>query len=514
MARFGLLGVAGYIAPRHLRAIKDTGNDLLVACDPHDSVGVLDGYFPEAEFHANEEDFWDAVERLELDWVVVCTPNYLHARHIKRALLLGANCICEKPLVLAAEDLDTLKEIEEETGKRVFTVLQLRLFESLHPYRLTEKGKAQVDLTYITRRGPWYAASWKGDEDKSGGLIHNIGIHFFDLLIWLFGAPQANRIVMSQPKKMAGQLELERASVRWFLSIDSNDLPKGPHPAFRSICIDGDEIELKNDHFVDLHTEIYKRTLAGEGFGLEDTRAALELEFTPDPPAKVDVLIPTHNRGTMLLECLRSVLSQSEQDFRIVIFDDGSTDGSTDLGVLPDDPRIVVMRTPTNRGIPYARNRLLDAVQAPYACWQDSDDVSHQKRLKTMLGLLEDTGADLALSHLYFFNGAVSRKHWHRYKVDTSQYQIPDEDGEPHDYGLPNNLTFATCFFRQAITEYKFNPIKIIAEDYDLFRRLLDDGKTFATHPEPLYFARRHPQRTTQLVAARRKRAQRRAGKK
>ena len=222
--------------------------------------------------------------------------------------------------------------------------------------------------------------------------------------------------------------------------------------------------------------------------------------MTDTPCARVDVLIPTFNRGGMLPECLRSILNQTEQDFRIVIFDDGSTDGSTDPGVLPPDPRIEVIRGDTNRGIPYARNKLLEAVRAPYACWQDSDDVAHLKRLEIMVALLEKTQADVASSHLYFFNGHVARKHWHRYKVDTGRYAVPDENGHPKDYGLPNNLAFATTFFRREVASYKFDLSKPIAEDYDLFRRLIRDGVKFATCETPLYFARRHPGRITEVM--------------
>lgn len=217
--------------------------------------------------------------------------------------------------------------------------------------------------------------------------------------------------------------------------------------------------------------------------------------------AKVDVLIPTFNRGVMLREAVQSILKQTMQDFRIIIWDDGSTDGSTEKEALPDDPRIIVLnRGGENKGIAYARNQLLKQVEAPFACWQDSDDISTPRRLEIMLKHMEETKADVAMSYLNFFNGALSRKRWYPYKVDTAKYAIPDANGNPPNYGMNNNMTFATCFFRGDLKVFPFDETKIVAEDHAWFRSLLHAGKKFATFPEALYFARRHPGRITVLV--------------
>lgn len=292
MKNFAMIGVGGYIAPRHLTAIKDTGNRLVAALDPNDSVGILDRYFFDAEFFTEFERFDGFAERLRrenderrIDYVSICSPNYLHEAHIRFALRIGADAICEKPLVLDPASLDSLARLERETGRRVNTILQLRV----HPALLALKerldadprsGKRDVVLTYITSRGGWYQASWKGQPELSGGVATNIGIHFFDLLIWLFGMPQADRVEHADPFRSGGFIELERARVRWFLSIDRTDLPAevaaAGHTTFRSITVDGSEIEF-SEGFTDLHTVVYRETLAGRGFGLEDARPSIEL---------------------------------------------------------------------------------------------------------------------------------------------------------------------------------------------------------------------------------------------
>ena len=292
MNNFAITGVAGYVAPRHLKAIRDTGNRLVAATDPHDSVGILDSYFPDVAFFTEFERFDRHLEKLRrqpeaerIQWLTVCSPNHLHDAHIRLALRLGADAICEKPLVLNPWNIDALEELEEETGRHVYTILQLRV----HPALIELKQRLdaepsgrrrQVNLTYITSRGPWYRYSWKGDHHKSGGVATNIGIHFFDLLMWLFGTVQSHEVHLNEPERMAGALTLERADVTWFLSVDRNDLPFEPVPGanttHRSITVDGDEIEFTKG-FTDLHTEVYARTLAGHGFGLADARPSIEL---------------------------------------------------------------------------------------------------------------------------------------------------------------------------------------------------------------------------------------------
>jgi len=302
---FALIGVAGFVAPRHLKAIKDTGNTLSTALDPHDSVGLLDNHFPDAKFFTSFERFErHLVRRLytgdepPVDYVTICSPNYLHDTHIRLALNVNAHALCEKPLVINTWNLQSLSELEAKTGRKVNTVLQLRLHPTLVALQqqlMNEpaRQKRDVVLTYITRRGQWYHSSWKGDEEKSGGLAMNIGIHFFDLLIWLFGHPEHSEVHFARQDKMAGALELERARVRWYLSVDVNDLSlayrgAGKH-ALRSITMDGQEIEF-SEGFTDLHTRVYERTLAGNGFGIEDARPSVELVYdirhadvTPNP---------------------------------------------------------------------------------------------------------------------------------------------------------------------------------------------------------------------------------------
>lgn len=293
MKNFALTGAAGFIAPRHLKAIRDTGNRLVAAVDPHDSVGILDSYFPDCEFFTSYERFErylvrhrNEPEENQIHYVSVCSPNYIHDAHIRSALWVEANAICEKPLVINPWNLDELALMEEETGRRIYTVLQLRLHPSL--VALKAKLEAQrsvgyrpdVVLSYITRRGNWYSYSWKGNAEKSGGVAMNIGIHFFDLLMWLFGPVQETAVYLADSDRMAGMIELEHACVHWYLSINKNDLPEGylqnGKYAFRSITIDGEEVEF-SEGFTDLHTRVYEDILQGGGFGIEDARPSIEL---------------------------------------------------------------------------------------------------------------------------------------------------------------------------------------------------------------------------------------------
>ena len=291
---FALIGAAGYVAPRHLAAIRDTGNNLVAATDPHDSVGVLDQYFLGVEYFSEIERFDRHLEKLRrgpeadrVHFVTVCSPNYLHDAHIRLALRVGADAICEKPLVINPWNLDQLQRIEEETGRRVNTILQLRVHPDLVALKqklASEKKSAKHDvvLTYVTGRGSWYRVSWKGLEERSGGLTSNIGIHFFDLLMWLFGPVQKVELHRNERDTMAGFIELEKANVRWLLSVDFKELPfdavAGRKTTYRSITCDGDEIEFTKG-FTDLHTEVYKRTLAGEGFGITEARPSIDLVY-------------------------------------------------------------------------------------------------------------------------------------------------------------------------------------------------------------------------------------------
>ncbi|WP_216320699.1 Gfo/Idh/MocA family oxidoreductase [Deinococcus aestuarii] len=287
MSRFALTGASGYIAPRHLKAIQDTGSTLAAALDPFDSVGILDSYFPQAEFFTQPEIFerylHDARRRGEgVDYVSICSPNYLHDAHIRLSLRAGADALCEKPIVLHPEDITALKEVEAETGGRVWTILQLRAHAALETLKGQlggeRGGKRDVDLSYITSRGTWYLRSWKGRVEQSGGLATNIGVHFYDMLAWMFGPIEHVEVHQRTDTVCAGYLELERARVRWFLSIDPTYLPgevsaRGQR-TYRSITIDGQEVEF-SEGFTDLHTEVYRRTLAGQGFGLDDTYEAI-----------------------------------------------------------------------------------------------------------------------------------------------------------------------------------------------------------------------------------------------
>ena len=294
MANFALLGVGGFVAPRHLAAIRETGNRLIAACDPYDSVGVMDGYFPDAAFFTEVERFDRFLEKRRreghdkaVQYVSICSPNYLHDAHVRLALRLNAHAICEKPLVINPWNLDQLQALEQEYDTRIRTVLQLRYLPALLALReqLNEKPpstKKDVVLSYITRRGRWYHHSWKGSEPKSGGLAMNIGIHLFDVMIWLFGGVSGLEIHAREANRLSGVMELEHANVRWFLSIDESDLPEeirdqGGH-AYRSLLMDGEAIEFSGG-FQDLHTTVYRETLAGRGHGIDDARASIELAY-------------------------------------------------------------------------------------------------------------------------------------------------------------------------------------------------------------------------------------------
>ena len=295
MKNFALIGAAGYIAPRHMRAIKDTGNTLVAAYDPNDSVGIIDSYFPDADFFTEFERFDRHIDKLKranadkkIDYVSIASPNYLHDSHMRFALRSGADAICEKPLVLNPWNIDGLKEIETGTGHKVHTILQLRL----HPAIIALKEKVasgsttkkyDLDLTYITSRGHWYLQSWKGDTKKSGGIATNIGVHFYDMLHFVFGALQSNNVHHYADTKAAGYLEYEKARVRWFLSVDVNDIPaeqrlKGQR-TYRSILLNSEEIVF-SEGFTDLHSRSYEEILAGRGFGLEENRVAIETVAT------------------------------------------------------------------------------------------------------------------------------------------------------------------------------------------------------------------------------------------
>jgi UDP-N-acetyl-2-amino-2-deoxyglucuronate dehydrogenase len=312
MKNFAITGVAGYVAPRHLRAIHDTGNRLVAAVDPHDSAGVLDRWFPEVAFFTEFERFDRHLELLRrrdpagrVEWVSICAPNHLHDAHARLALRVGASALCEKPLVLNPWNLDALAELERESSNRVFTVLQLRVHPALIALKQrldAEAGGAphQVRLSYVTGRGPWYRYSWKGDLQRSGGIATNIGVHFFDLLIWLFGPVRSQQVHLASESRAAGFLELARADASWFLSIESADLPVAPGPGeastFRSVAVDGEEVEFSGG-FTDLHTLVYQETLAGRGFGIEDARPSVELvhAIRHSPPVR-----PTGPRHPMI----------------------------------------------------------------------------------------------------------------------------------------------------------------------------------------------------------------------
>ena len=295
---FALIGAAGYIAPRHMKAIRETGNNLVAALDPYDGVGIMDSYFPNADFFIEPERFDRHLDKLrrealvkkqeinkKVDYVSICSPNYMHDSHIRLALRNEAHAICEKPVVLNPWNIDALKGIEKETGKKINTILQLRL----HPVIMGLKEKVgknkpskiyNLDLTYITSRGKWYFRSWKGNTERSGGIATNIGIHFFDMLTWIFGEVKINKVHLISTDKAAGFLQLEKARVRWFLSLDYEDIPKkikaGGSRTYRSLVIDGEEVEF-SEGFTDLHTESYRKILANRGFGLNDSKPSVEV---------------------------------------------------------------------------------------------------------------------------------------------------------------------------------------------------------------------------------------------
>jgi UDP-N-acetyl-2-amino-2-deoxyglucuronate dehydrogenase len=291
---FALIGAGGYIAPRHMRAIKDTGNVLNACLDKNDSVGIIDTFFPDADFFTEFERFDRHLEKLrrengqKIDYVSICSPNYLHDAHVRFALRIDANAICEKPLVLNPWNVDALEEIAKETGKNVFAILQLRLHPAIVKLKkqldeCPEGKKCNIDLAYIAPRGRWYMISWKGDATKSGGVATNIGIHFFDMLQWIFGKVKYSIVHVSELQKAAGLLELNKARVRWFLSLDRDDLPieqnKIENKAYRSITIDGEEIEF-SDGFENLHTKSYQNILDGYGFTMNDALPAIEIVST------------------------------------------------------------------------------------------------------------------------------------------------------------------------------------------------------------------------------------------
>lgn len=290
--RFALIGAAGYIAPRHMRAIKDTGSELVCALDPYDGVGIMDSFFPQADFFTEPERFDRHLDKLfrqgtgkRIDYVSICSPNYLHDAHIRMALRNKAHAICEKPVVLNPWNLDKLVALEKETGKNIYTILQLRL----HPTIIALKQRVDmapadtvfdIDLRYITSRGKWYGYSWKGDVQKSGGVATNIGIHFFDMLGWIFGSFSGLEVADSSPEKARGTLQFSRARVSWFLSIDEHDLPESAQSqgkrTFRCITVDGEELEF-SDGFTDLHTQSYEEILAGRGFRVAEARPSVDI---------------------------------------------------------------------------------------------------------------------------------------------------------------------------------------------------------------------------------------------
>ena len=294
---FAIIGASGYIAPRHMKAIKETGNNLVAALDPYDGIGIMDSYFPQASFFTEYERFdrfvdkWHRDGNKKIEYIAITTPNYLHDSHIRFALKSGADAICEKPLVLNPHNIDQLKVIEQETGKKVYNILQLRL----HPSIIALKEKVakeleknpnkvyDIDLTYLTSRGKWYFVSWKGDEAKSGGIASNIGVHFYDMLCWIFGDVQENIVHLKTADTNAGSFKLKNANVRWFLSVNyeyiPEDVKKRGLSTFRSITVDGEEIEFSGG-FTDLHTRSYEEILAGDGFGLDEAYGSIHTVAT------------------------------------------------------------------------------------------------------------------------------------------------------------------------------------------------------------------------------------------
>lgn len=288
---FALMGASGYIAPRHMKAIKETNNELVAAYDPYDGIGIIDSYFPNAYFFTEFELFYNFINEFnknntKIDYISIATPNYLHEPHIKFALLNGADAICEKPLVINPEEIEHLKKVEQETGKKVYTILQLRLHESILALKYKIEKEIQqnpkkiydIDLVYLTSRGKWYFVSWKGNEEKSGGLATNIGIHFFDMLSWIFGPVEESIVHIKQPDVNAGYLKLKNARVRWFLSVNYDYIPDDVKAlgkrTFRSITVNGEEFEF-SEGFTELHTKSYEDILKDGGFGLDDAKNSI-----------------------------------------------------------------------------------------------------------------------------------------------------------------------------------------------------------------------------------------------
>lgn len=291
MKKFVVIGAAGYIAPRHFRAIKETNNDVIAAMDKSDSVGIIDSFFPNAEFFTEFERLERHIEKYRynggiVDYVSICSPNYLHDAHIRFAMRQDADAICEKPLVLNPWNMDLLMDIEKRYNRKINTILQLRLHPTIIEFKkLVEQNPNKIydiDLTYITSRGKWYFSSWKADSSKSGGIATNIGVHFYDMLQWIFGKSQKNVVHLLEHNRAGGFLELNNAKVRWFLSIDRNDLPenavKAGKTTFRSLQIEGKELEF-SEGFTDLHTESYKQILSGNGFGVADTYESIKIVY-------------------------------------------------------------------------------------------------------------------------------------------------------------------------------------------------------------------------------------------
>lgn len=304
MTSFALIGAAGYVAPRHMKAIHAIGGELKVAYDPNDSVGILDSHFPDAHFFTEFERFDRHVDKLrrrgeKIDYVSVCSPNHLHDAHCRFALRSGADAICEKPLVLNPWNIDGLAEIERETGRSISTILQLRLHPTIVALRnkyANSRVRHKVELSYIASRGRWYYTSWKGEDIKSGGVATNIGVHFFDMLSFVFGPARLSEAHLREPERAAGFLQCERADVSWFLSVDRNDLPekaRSGQTTFRSVTVDGEEVEF-SDGFTDLHTRCYEEITAGRGFGLDEVRSSIDIvsAFRHTPLKRGDLVHP------------------------------------------------------------------------------------------------------------------------------------------------------------------------------------------------------------------------------
>lgn len=306
MKNFAVVGVGGYIAPRHLEAIIKTGNRIVAALDPNDSVGILDRYAPDAHFFTSPEKFEEYLQDVkgtenQIHYVSICSPNYLHSSHIKMAFRHGADAICEKPIVLTLSEIEELKELEKKTGKKVSTILQLRVHEAIRALKAKIDSEADkvhnIELTYITTRGHWYHQSWKGDEKKSGGLTTNIGVHFFDMITWIFGNPVENQVHKRTDTYTAGFLKLEKANVKWFLTIDKNFLPleAGTKTTYRSLKINGEEFEF-SEGFTDLHTTVYTSILNGMGYGLSDVSPAIKIvEEIREMDVRVGLIETSHS---------------------------------------------------------------------------------------------------------------------------------------------------------------------------------------------------------------------------